>query len=266
MSRILFVHDARGERQLDEQALPLSIGGEAAGDIVMPGVSADRLVAYIAAADGYAYIQSADASMQVFHNHEHLRGSRWLKSGDEVQVGEGVMNWTVQGDVVIIATRTRSLAASVASPPLVPPLLPPKRTIPDRETPGPVLASVRSRHHRKWRWSVAAVFVLLLLAAAFVLLATPVVVQVTPEPARQSLHGFPPVVKLGERRLALPGRYTVQASREGFQPLQADIEIRRGELQTFRFELLELPGRIRFQLQPNVGYRVFVNEDTTADR
>ena len=259
MSRLFFIQDARGERQLDEQALPFSIGGESAADIVIPGVSAERQVAYIAAADGHAYIQSVDPSMQVFHNHEHLRGSRWLKSGDEVQVGEGVMRWTVQGDVVVIATRTQSFTDSIVSPPLVPPPQPSKRTIPDVVTPVPAASAAGSRH-RKQRWSIVMVFVLLLLAAAFVLLATPIAIQVTPEPARLSLHGFPPVVKLGERQLALPGRYTVQAIREGFQPLQADIEVRRGELQTYRFELRELPGRVRFLLQPDVDYRVFVEE------
>ena len=262
MSRLFVVHDARGERQLDEQALPLSVGGEAAGDIVMPGVPADQLVAYIAATDGYAYIQAADESSQVFHNHEQLSGSCWMKSGDEVQVGEGVMNWTVQGDMVIITTRTQSLAAAVSPSTDTPPLLPPTRTVPETTAAAPPPVA-----HRKLRWAVFSTFVLLLLISAFVLLATPVAVEVLPEPARQSIDGFPPTVKIGARRLALPGRYTVKASREGFRPLQADIEVRRGALQTFTFALEELPGRIRFQLQPDVDYRVFIDAAplTTGD-
>ena len=131
MSRLFVVHDARGERQLDEQALPLSVGGEAAGDIVMPGVPADRVVAYIAAKDGYAFIQAADETSLLFHNHEQLSDSRWLKSGDEVQVGDAVMSWTVQGDMVIIATRTQPLAAVVTPPADTPTLLPPKRPVPE---------------------------------------------------------------------------------------------------------------------------------------
>ncbi|MGB5177427.1 MAG: PEGA domain-containing protein [Gammaproteobacteria bacterium] len=255
MSRLFFVQDARGERQLDEQALPLSVGGEAAADIVMPGVPADRLVAYIATADGHAYVQAADDSSQVFHNHERLNGSSWMKSGDEIQVGDGVISWTVQGDMVIIATRTQSLAATVTPPADTPPLLPPKRAIPETVAHKPARAA-----HRKLRWAVFSVFVLLLLASIFVLLAIPVVVEINPEPERQSIHGFPPTVKIGKRRLALPGRYTLKASREGFRPLLADIEVRRGGLQTFTLALEELPGRIRFQLQPDVDYRVFVDE------
>jgi len=255
LSRLYVVQDARGERQLDEQALPISIGGEAASDIVMPGVPADRVMAYIAATDGYAFIQATDETSQVFHNHERLSGSRWLKSGDEVQVGDAVMSWTVQGDMVIIATRTQPLAAAATAPTDTPTLLPPKRPVPEiiaREPP--------HGGHRKLRWAVFSVFLLLLLISAFVLLATPVAVEVSPEPEHQAIHGFPPTVKIGKRRLALPGRYSVQASREGYRPLQADIEVKRGGLQTFTLTLEELPGRIHFQLQPDVDYRVFVDE------
>ncbi len=262
MSRLFVVHDARGERRLDEQALPLGVGGEAAGDIVMPGVPADRVVAYIAATDGYAFVQTADASSPVFHNHERLGGSRWLKSGDEVQVGDAVMSWTVQGDMVIIATRTQPLAAVVTPPTDTPPLQPPKRSVPEITAHKPPRGT-----HRKLRWAVFSVFLLLLLISAFVLLATPVAVEVVPEPERQVIHGFPPTVKIGKRRLAWPGRYTVQATREGYRPLQADIEVRQGGLQTFNLSLQELPGRIHFQLQPDVDYRVFVDDTLvpTAD-
>jgi formylglycine-generating enzyme required for sulfatase activity len=258
LSRIYVVHDARGERQLDEQALPLSIGGNATGDIVMPGVPAERVVAHIAASDGHAYIQTADNSQQLFHNHEHLGSSQWLKSGDEVQLGDAVMSWTVQGDVVIIATLARSLSEPatrrIETPP-EPALTPPQRSPPDTVKPVPQGSSSHQR-----RWLVFAVFVLLLLASAFVLLATPVTVHVTPEPARQSIHGFPPPIIIGDRRLALPGRYTVQASREGYRDLQTEIDVERGGLQTFSLELEELPGRVRFQLQPVVDYRIFIND------
>ena len=263
MSRLFVVQDARGERQLDEQALPLSVGGKKAGDIVMPGVPADHVVAYIAAKDGYAFIQAADQTSLLFHNHERLSGSHWLKSGDEVQVGDAVMSWTVQGDMVMIATRTQPLAAAVTPATDTPTLLPPKRAVPEITTHKPPRGA-----HRKLRWAVFGVFLLLLLISAFVLLATPIAVEVVPEPEQQAIHGFPPTVKIGKRRLALPGHYTVQASRQGFQPLQADIEVSRGGLQTFTLALVELPGRIHFQLQPNVDYRVYVDEaplPTTED-
>jgi len=254
LSRLFVIHDARGKRQLDEHALPLSIGGSKAGDIVMPGIASNDLLAYIATSGGHTYVQAADASKQVFHNHEQLSGSCWLKSGDEVQVGDAVLHWTVQGDMANITIRTESLAATVTPPTITPPPLPPTRALPETEA-----QAVPPGAHRTLRWAVFGMFVLLLLIAAFVLLATPIAVNVLPEPGRLSIHGFPPTIKVGAQRLALPGRYTVKASREGFRPLQADIEVERGGLQSFILDLEELPGRIHFQLQPEVDYQVFID-------
>jgi hypothetical protein len=85
LSRIFIVHDVRGERRLGEADLPLTLGGTASGDIVLPDFPADAVIAYIALAEGHLYIQPVtDAAVQLFHNHEFLTGSTWLKSGDEV--------------------------------------------------------------------------------------------------------------------------------------------------------------------------------------
>jgi len=254
LSRVFYIHDERGERRLDEAALPLKLGGSLQGDIVMPATPADQLLAYIAHSEGHVYIQPADSAVRLFHNHVRLSASTWLKSGDEVQTAEAVMSWQVQGDEVTITTQARGLANDLSPPAELPPSSP-QRLLPDEATPPPARVSQRR--------AVLAVFVVLLLATAFVLLATPVVVQITPEPDRQSLSGFPPVVTIGDRRLALPGRYTVHASREGYHPLQEPIDVTMGGLQEFSLQLAELPGRIRVQLQPQVPFSVFV-DDTPA--
>ena len=222
MSRVFYIHDERGKRRLDANALPLKLGGKLQGDIVMHATPADVLLAYIAYSEGHVYIQPADSSVQLFHNHVRLSGSAWLKSGDQVQTAEAVLSWQVQGDEITVTTQPRRLAGDL-SPPAEPPPSSPQRSLPDVATTPPARVSKRR--------AVLAVFVLLLLATAFVLLATPVLVQITPEPDRQSLSGFPPVVTIGDRRLALPGRYTVHASREGHYPLQETIDVVMGGLQ-----------------------------------
>ena len=253
MSRVFYIHDERGERRLDEDALPLKLGGRLQGDIVMHATPADTLLAYIAHSEGHVYIQPADSAVQLFHNHVQLSGSKWLKSGDEVHTAEAVMSWRVRGDEITITTQLRGQASDL-SPPAEPPPSAPQRSLPD------VITTPASRVSRPWRWAVLAVFMLLLLATAFVLLATPVLVQITPEPDSQSLHGFPPVVTIGDRRLALPGRYTVNASRQGYYPLQETINVSMGGLQEFNLQLAERPGRISIQLQPPVAFTVFVDD------
>ena len=228
MSRIFIIQDVRGESRLGETDLPLTVGGTAQGDIVMPDVTADAVIAHIALSEGYAFIQPADGSVvQLFHNHEYLQASTWLKSGDEVQAGDAVLHWRVQGDQVFVTTRRRVAELALVPPEQPPPsgqpaLTPPKQAIPEVVADRPV-----SHRQRQWRWAVFAVFLVLLLATAFVLLATPIAVTITPLPAKHSLQGFPPAVTVGDRLLALPGRYTVTASLEGYRPLQETVTVNR---------------------------------------
>lgn len=253
MSRVYIVHDARGERRLGAQDLPLAVGGAEQGGIVLPGLPATAVVAHIGLADGHAFIQPADTETPLFHNHEHLAVSKWLKSGDVVEAGESLILWQVQGDQVSISVQGRA-----ALPPLVPPAGPPPLN--NRPLPEVPPISAPARDQRALRWAVPGVFLLLLLAVVFVLFATPVVLQITPEPERQSLEGFPPAIAIGERRLVLPGRYTVTARRAGYAPLQQTIDVPAGSLQTFELSLEELPGLVSFELQPDVPFQLFVDD------
>ncbi|MGB5443116.1 MAG: PEGA domain-containing protein, partial [Gammaproteobacteria bacterium] len=257
MSRVYFIHDADGERRLDEQDLPLRVGGAEQGGIVLPGLPAAAVVAHIGLDKGHAFIQPAQSDATLFHNHEHLTASKWLKAGDVVEVGESVIHWNVQGDQVIISVQARTEA-----PLLVPPVSPPplnNRTLPEvPQAPAP------AQGQRNLRWVFLGVFVLLLLAVAFVLLATPVAVHITPEPEHQSLGGFPPPVPIGERQLVLPGRYTVTAQRAGYRPLQETVEVLADGFQLFELQLEELPGQVSIALQPDVPFRLFVDDAALA--
>jgi len=257
LSRVYIVHDAHGERRLGEPDLPLALGGEGQGGIVLPGLPAAAVVAHIGLADGHAFIQPAHSEIALFHNHEHLTASRWLKSGDVVEAGESVILWQVQGDQVSISVHPRSKVPPLVPPADAPPVV--KRPLPEVPPAGTPLPGSRTL-----RRLVPAVFLLLLLAVAFVLLATPVALRITPEPERQALQGFPPPVTIGERLLLLPGRYTVSAQRAGYRPLQQAIDIPAGGFQVFELQLEELPGRVRFELQPEVPFQLFVDAAAVA--
>ena len=257
MSRVYFIHDAQGDRQLDEHELPLPVGGPEQGGIVLPEPPAAGVVAYIGLSEGHAFIQPAQTDVQLFHNHEHLAASKWLKSGDLVEVAGALIHWNVQGDQVEISVRQRP-AAPVLEPPASPPPLN-NRTLPEvSQTPAP------TRSRRLLRPLLLGVFLLLLMGVVFVLLATPVVVKIDPEPAHQSLEGFPPAVPFGGRHLMLPGRYMLTARSPGYFPLQQAIVVPSGGLQEFEFGLEELPGRIEIALQPDVPFELFVNGKAVA--
>jgi len=234
--------------------MPLRVGGEQHGDVVLPEVPDGSVLAYIALADGHAYIQPADAGLPLFHNHERLTDSRWMKSGDQVQAGEALLDWTVKGDQVFITARMRPAVAELTPPPGPPPVAPRPGGLPVSTSAAP------PRHAHRLRYVMGAAFTLLVLAAAFVLLATPVAVNITPEPAAHSLDGFPPAIRVGRRLLALPGEYTVRAALPGYRPLEARIRIAGRDFQAFDFRLQALPGRVRIEVDPDVPFRLFAGD------
>ncbi len=257
MSRVFFIDTAAGERRAGEPDFPLGIGGTASrAAVVLPGVPADAVLAWIALAEGHAYIQPADDSVELFHNHERVLTSSWLKSGDQVQLGDSVLHWDVKGDQVFIKVRQ-----CASEPELTPPPAPPPAPAAAHETEPAAMtsATTSSTSRRRLRQLVIAVFSLLLLVAVFVLFATPVVINISPAPETQSLRGFPPAVPVGRRLLVVPGSYILRATREGYRPLEQTIEVTGDGFQAFDYELQELPGRVRITLDPDVPFRIMVD-------
>ena len=255
MSRVYFIRDASGEHQVNETDLPLSIGGSKQGAILLPDAAPETVAAYIALSDGHAYIQPADSALSLFHNHQRLSESVWLKSGDQVQIGNTLLDWTVKGDQVFINVRQRSLEET-----LKPPAAPLPATSRLNDTAEVSQASSTVQRHRSLRLVVAGVLGLLLLMTLFVLIATPVSLHITPEPATLSLSGFPPAVPVGKRLLVLPGSYTVRASREGYRSLEETVQIGMNGLQEIRYKLEELPGRVSIKIDPQVAFDLLVDD------
>jgi formylglycine-generating enzyme required for sulfatase activity len=260
MSRVYYIRDARGERELTEADLPLAVGGEGRGDVVIAGVGHDSVLAYIALSDGHAYIQPGGDAVELYHNHERFSDSRWLKSGDHIQAGDSMLHWMVQGDQVVISVQ-RHVLPEQTTPPLQPPPAPPAAG-----RPLPVVDNAARSGRKRGRTvrGLAILFLLLVLAAVFVLVATPVAVSISPLPESQSLQGFPPPVTIGNRQMVLPGRYTVRAMREGYRPLEEAIVVRRDGFQEFAFELQELPGRVGITVTPAAPFRLFSAEQELA--
>jgi formylglycine-generating enzyme required for sulfatase activity len=251
LSRLYYVSDARGDTRFSELDLPLCVGGTEHGDVVLPDLPAAAVVAHIGLSDGHAFVQPADDASALFHNHERLRESKWLKSGDQLQLGHAMLDWMVKGDqVYITAHRQGENPAPVPSggPPQGPET--PNSGPAEPETPAP---------RRLRRRLLFAAFLVLILAAGFVLIATPVRVRLTPPEAQPQLSGFPPPLRLGDRWLAWPGTYRVSASYEGYRPLDRNLVIPFGEFRELRFRMDPLPGRVHIEVEPEVKFRLRVD-------
>jgi len=253
MSRLYRVSDANGEQRYEDAQLPLSIGGAEVADIVVPGCPPGQIMATIALSEGHAYIQPANPALKLFHNFEHLKASAWLKSGDRVQLGETDLCWTVRGDQVHIDILK---AGDQPATPLPPAATEPVRPVGSLPPESPSRARTT---HRFLTRATAALFVVLLLMAAFVLVATPVSVQIEPLPSHQEIVGFPPPFPLAGRQLLWPGHYRVEAQRDGYFPLDAGIEVPGGGYRKYHFSLRPRPGRVSVRVTPEVSFRLVVD-------
>ncbi|HHO47470.1 MAG TPA: PEGA domain-containing protein [Desulfobacteraceae bacterium] len=250
MNRVVEIHDGRGSRKLSDRDLPLVIGAGEKSDILLP--AGRETEAYIGIARGHLFLQPAADSSPLFHNDALVDESVWIKSGDMTMIGDQVLSFTISGDRIEI--RLSAAVSKAIAPPAAPPDPTAARPLP-RVTGTASVQPARSRVLR----GAAALLVLLLLTAVFMLAARPLVVSIQPEPDSISISRFPPVIKIGQRYLGLKGRYTVKASKQGYEDLEEEIVIAGRTTNAYAFVLTRLPGRIDLHTGPVEEAEVFID-------
>ncbi len=249
-------------RRLDETSLPLLIGTSNAAHIRLEG--GHDIVACVAESRNHLFLHPADNSQSslLYHNDEPVTASVWLKSEDTTRVDETEIRWLFSGQRVEIHVSKTS--GRVLCPPVEPPdgqQTPPQKSATDEHILPVMDAPLKD--NSRLRTVAVVLFALLLAAAAFVLLAKPLAITVTPAPDSISISGFPPVVTFGDRYLGFPGGYTLHAGKKGYLPLTEEIEI-TGEDSSYSFNLEKLPGLIDLTSDPG-GVTVLVDETPVGE-
>ncbi len=260
MNRLIEIY-AHGEvRTLDDSGLPLHIVMDDSSNVCLcnhldgkPGV-----VAYLAESRDHLFLQPAENApvKLLYHNDEALTASVWLKSGDQTRIGDSVLRWHLSGQRLEV--HISHATADLLQPPTEPPGPVAATPAGESDSDQVLLAAPVSRPAGSgYRNAAIILFVLLLLGAAFVLLANPLAVTVTPLPDKLSVSGFPPPVKFGASYLGLSGDYTLRAEKTGYQPLEEQVRI-SGKNSQYSFTMQKLPGLIDFSSSP-AGVTVVVD-------
>jgi formylglycine-generating enzyme required for sulfatase activity len=248
------IHEKRGTNQFTDSDLPLTIGSAAGAHVLLQNGKA--VEGYIGESNGYLFIQPADGSSDFYHNDQHIESSTWIKSGDSTRIDSALLNFVISGDLVEIHV------SSVEDQEM---LTPPGTPHPDMVSAGEPLPrtsdDIRAKRSgaRKAGLLASGFFLLLLIAAVFVLTARSLEVVVNPAPDTLSISGFPPVVKLGSHFLGLTGEYSVKATKAGYQQLDESVTISDNDANRFTFTLDKLPGRIDFFTTPLEGSQIYVD-------
>jgi formylglycine-generating enzyme required for sulfatase activity len=254
LSRLIEIRDTRGSAQYADSDLPLTIGNSSGAHILLQ--DGRGVEGYIGISQGYLFFQPAEDSTDIYHNDKHIDVSAWIKSGDLTRIGNSLLHYIISGDLVEIHV------SSVDDQEM---LIPPGMPHPDSVSANGTLPriakdkSAGSSRARKFGMLAGGLFLLLLVAATFVLTARSLEIEVSPEPDTVSVSGFPPVFKFGSRFLGLVGNYTVQATKAGYQQLEAPVNISKNETNRFAFTLEKLPGRVDFFTTPVDRAQVFID-------
>jgi formylglycine-generating enzyme required for sulfatase activity len=260
LSRLIEIRDTRGATQYTDSDLPLTIGSGSGAHILLQDCKG--VEGFIGVSQGYLFFQPAEDSTDIYHNDKHIEVSTWIKSGDSTRIGNFLLHYIISGDLVEI-----HISRVDDQEMLIPPGTPHPDTVSANGTL-PRIAKDKSAglsRARKFSLLAGGLFLLLLVAATFVLTARSLEIEVSPEPDTVSVSGFPPVFKFGSRFLGLAGKYTVQARKAGYQQLEAPVDISKNGTNRFTFTLDKLPGRADFFTTPVDGAQVFIDDKNIGE-
>jgi len=226
-------------------------------------------LAWLGIDGGEVFVQPVPGA-SVLCNGVRLAASHWLRDGDVLRVGAVRLETLLRADGTHL--RLEELAdANPTEPPVV--LVPPSRApapeeksttagrsvVPIAYSPGrPLKAAEGAVRGRLGGVLFGAAATLGALVIGFLAMAHTLTVDVEPTPDTVSLRGTLLAPRFGSRFLAVPGRYTLVAEKEGHQRLEAEVEVSESSPRVLHFTLERLPGLLRVDTG-GVGAEVLVD-------
>jgi len=224
-------------------------GGTQAGDLaagpltILPSGAGGSTGARLGMSGGAPFLQPTAGGVPVFLNGHRLAGSQWLRDGDRLRIGDETLAVRLVDDALLL---TADAGTGIASCPPGTVLTPPQPAPPPRQQ------RVRGVY-------VVAALGALAVILWFVFSARMLQVDIQPAPDELSLDGTVPALRLGEGFLALPGGYRLRATRDGYRPLDREIEISLATRQSVALTLDKLPGYLSVETPGVAGAEVLVS-------
>lgn len=234
---------------------PMAIQMGDGGALIIGADVEGVVVAWLIAHSEGLSVQPERSKVQFRLNGAQVSEAAWLQDGDNLSVGK--MSFRVSRD----GNAFGLISSNPSTPNISPPEVSAQAEKPRAASSAPKFEHAPRRPRvrmSKGRGIALAVIAILAACVAYVLTASPLVVHFDPEADSVSVSGFPPAIRVGEGYLALPGRYTVQAEKEGYRPFRREIAVDFGTKDPFRFTLQKGPGRLRVTTEPD-GAKVYAD-------
>jgi hypothetical protein len=166
-----------------------------------------------------------------------LTAPAWLSDGDEIALGPGIVTIAIRDGLLTLEAPAAPAAVQGAAV---------GTDGSQARRFGARFGAAAPSHKRKAtaaKGIAAAIFAVLFIGVAYVLTASGLRLQITPEPDSLSISGLVPVIPVGDRYLAFPGEYVLEARKEGYRPLSHPISVSYGAASTFELALQKLRRR-----------------------
>ena len=243
----LILRDPLGERALSATDFPVSLGGPGR-TVVLPGAG-DDTVAWIALHEGQLFLQPAERrDPPPLVNGAPVTRPTWLREGDVVDVARGRLRLVARDGVRLVDVEDGSGGNLTVPPeaPVVPVVAGGGDDAEERIGPVAYRRQAPARPTRRRVVPLAAgalVVALLAIVAWFFATGRAVTIATTPAGAAVDVRSGL-ALTVGETLFARPGRYGLEITQAGYEPLRASLVVTDASNQRATFALRKRPGRI----------------------
>lgn len=251
MSRLFEVFHGGEVSRYHENDLPLWIGSGSDDHLQLDGVTEE--VGCLGLADGHLFFQPSLTGTVCLHNGAHITQSVWVKGSDQIRIGEHLLEFHVQRDLVEIDVLPLGLQSRHTA----------GKSQERKENQGglPRMSPPLKRRRGSRLLVGTGLFLAVVLTAItlFLVRGNVFTLDIEPVPETVKVSGVPPVVQLQGRYFAWPGQYALTASLEGYADLHQEITIAAGSQASFQFTLEKLPGSINVETVPFEGVQITID-------
>lgn len=256
MTLVLIEGDEK--QRFEPEEFPLAVGVTRNGTLVVGHEAESAPAAWILSHHGKYSLQPESSRIPVGRNGTALTEPAWIEDGDALSLGHFTIHVSASVDNFVL---TRGSGPDDSREPAEP--SPDSNDI-QSQLFGRKLASAHARSSSRFSFTVArnfvlSLFILLALGVAFVLIASPVNVRISPTPENFSIPGFPPPVPISGRYLVLPGSYEIEARKPGYKVLRHRFSVAFGDSPSLDLALQKLPGIFSITTPPIEAARIFID-------
>ncbi len=244
------ITDHKGPRFYTHADFPLSIGSHPNADLEVPVIDENsrqkQKPAFLIIIVNRTYIDADNSNIKILLNDEPVTGQKELQHDDILEIEGSAFHCEHIGDTLSISLYENdahlvSQNEAIAS---------------DGELIEPIVLSEPKKEKKsKRRFKTFFAFIgilifgLLAVVLGYIFTAKTLLIEIEPAPDRLALHGDIWPIKIRDRYLVQPGNYFIEASKDGYRPLQKEIKVSKHQSQTLSFTLEKKPGFLNISSQ-----------------